>query len=59
MQFSLRKLVRRLDYFGHDIKVNYKGEKTYTSALGGIITVVVYALTLVLIIKSAKEIHLM
>ena len=59
MQFSLRKLVRGLDRFGHQIKVNYKGEETYNSSLGGIITVAVYALTLILIVKSAEEILLM
>ena len=53
------KCVRGYDGFGHEIKVNYKGEETYNSAFGGAISLVVYALTLVLIVKSAQELYLM
>ena len=51
--------MRGYDGFGHEIKVNYKGDETYNSAFGGAITLVVYALTLVTIVKAAQELYLM
>ena len=59
MKFSLRKCVRGADAFGHQIKVNYRGEETYNSAFGGTITLAVYVLTLILVSKSVQEIFLM
>ena len=50
------KLVRGVDAFGHDIKMNYKSEESYNSVLGGIITIGVYVLTLVLVVKAVTEI---
>ena len=50
------KLVRSVDAFGHDIKMNYRGEESYNSLLGGIITMGVYALTLVLVVRAVTEI---
>ena len=46
MSFSLRRILRSLDDFGHPITLTYKGEETYQSCLGGIITLVVSAFTL-------------
>ena len=46
MNFSLRRIVRSLDDFGHPITLTYKGEETYQSCLGGIVTLVVIAFTI-------------
>ena len=59
MNFSMLRLLRSLDTFGHPIKVNYKGEETYNSALGGILTLAMYALTLVLVERAFTEIFTM
>ena len=55
----MRKCVRGLDGFGHQIKLNYKGEEAYNSTFGGTVTLAIYALTLILIVKSAQEIFIM
>ena len=59
MKFSLRKCVREVDGFGHQIKLNYKGDEAYKSAFGGTVTLAIYALTLILVVKSAQEIFIM
>ena len=42
----MRRLLRSLDDFGHPTNLTYKGEETYQSCLGGIITLVVSAFTI-------------
>ena len=59
MKFSFTRKLRALDVFGHAIKVNYKGEEAYNSVFGGILTLTMYVLTIVVIIRSAEEIVLM
>mmetsp|Transcript_19717 Transcript_19717/g.26670 ORF Transcript_19717/g.26670 Transcript_19717/m.26670 type:complete len:104 (+) Transcript_19717:9-320(+) len=56
MPFSLKKSLRGIDAFGHKIAVNYKGEESYKSQLGGVLTILVYTLTLILVVKSGEEI---
>lgn len=59
MRFALSKRLRDLDSFGHAIKVNYRGKETYNSVLGGLLTLIAYSLTLVLIARSAQEMVVM
>ena len=59
MKFSISNLVRSIDLFGHPIKVNYKGKHEYSSLLGGLISILAYSLTLVLIYRAAEEIFMM
>ena len=56
MKFSLARFIKDFDVFGHPISVYYKGEETYQNMLGGILTVLVQILTLILVLNSAKEI---
>ena len=51
--------MRGLDGFGHQIKLNYKGDEAYNSAFGGTVTLAIYVMTLILIVKSAQEIFIM
>ena len=46
MRFSLQRLIRSFDDFGHPITLTYKGEETYQSCLGGLLTFFVSAFTL-------------
>ena len=41
MGFSLLKVLRSLDDFGHPIGVTYKGDEVHQSTLGGIMTIAV------------------
>ena len=56
---TFARKIRALDVFGHAIKVNYKGQEAYNSVLGGIFTLIMYVLTIVLVIRSVEEIVLM
>ena len=55
MFLRIASLVRSLDKFGHSIKVNYRGEESFNSFFGGVLTIVVYSLTLVMVISAIKE----
>lgn len=59
MRFSIKRFVRGLDDFGHPIQVNYKGEETFQSLLGSVLTIVVQVLTVINIVRAIKEITLM
>ena len=59
MRFSIKRFVRGLDDFGHPIRVNYKGEETFQSHIGGFLTIVVQVLTVINIVRAIKEITLM
>ena len=59
MLLKIANLVRSLDNFGHSIKVNYRGEESFNSFFGGVMTIMVYSLTLVMVIRAVNEIHLM
>ena len=59
VKFALAKFLKDCDVFGHPISVYYKGEETYPSVLGGVLTVAVQILTLILVLISVKEIWLM
>ena len=53
---SLSKLLKSIDSFGHPIQVNYNGEETYKSLVGGVLSLLSLALTLVLVLKAVNEI---
>ena len=56
MKFSLIKLLRGRDAYGHPIGVNFKGDDHYQTLLGGVLTFVAQALTLVLCVRAVIEI---
>ena len=56
MSFSLGRLLRSLDDFGHPITLTYKGEETYQTCLGGVITVVVSAFTMVMAVVKIQQV---
>ena len=37
-------LIKRIDLFGHSIGVNYRGEGTYRTKLGGLVSVLTFLL---------------
>ena len=56
---SLSKLLKSIDSFGHPIQVNYKGEETFKSQVGGVLSLLSLALTLVLVLKAVIEMVVM
>ena len=56
---SIPKAIRNHDSFGHTIEVVFKGRETYNSILGGLLTLVVQAITIYMVVDSAIEIALM
>ena len=59
MKSSAMKTLRSMDDFGHPIKVTYKGEESHQTALGGLLTVAMRILMLVVVYKAIKEVILM
>ena len=56
MGFKVIKMLRNLDDFGHPVNVSFKGEESYKSPLGGILTIAVRLLTLVIVYKAVAEV---
>ena len=56
MKFSFLRLITGRDSFGHPINLFYKGEETHQSLLGGIITILIQATTLILLFSSIMEV---
>ena len=59
MKFSLNGLLQGFDSFGHKIDVNYNGQSSYKTLLGGILTIGMYILTSILVFNSVSEIFTM
>ena len=57
MKFSLIGLLSSLDEFGHPMSLTYKGEFTYQTLIGGILTIVMQVLVAIVIINAAIEIY--
>ena len=55
----LRHFLRNRDSFGHTVSLEYKGRDKYNSVVGGILTLLMQGLTLVLVIQAVMEIFLM
>ena len=55
----LKRYLRGIDAFGHEIRVNYKGEESFNTALGGMLTIVVKALTLAMLVMAVQEMIVM
>ena len=55
----LSRFLRNRDNFGHTIKLEYKRQETYSSVIGGIWTLLVQGMTLVMVIQAFKELYLM
>ena len=53
------RFLRNRDLFGHAITLEYKGSDTYNSVIGGILTILVQVLTLVMVIQAVQELMLM
>ena len=47
------------DSFGHPLQLVYKGSKTHNSTLGGILSLFIYVLTFMMLIRAFKELILM
>ena len=59
MKVSFSNLLKSIDSFGHPIHVNYKGEKTFKSQIGGLLSLLSLAMTLVLVVKAVNEMVVM
>ena len=59
MPKSLQAILEGVDVFGHDVKVMYKGKDTFNTALGGLISVLVYVLTVIIAVRAIEEVVLM
>ena len=52
-------MLKSIDSFGHPIQVNYKGEETFKSQVGGLLSLLSLALTLVLVVRAVNEMVVM
>ena len=53
--FSILRVLRKFDDYGYPINLRYKGEKTYQSFFGGVLTLLVKVLTLILVIIGLQK----
>ena len=53
------RFLRNRDSFGHSVKLGYKGNDKYYSAIGGILTLFVQVLSLVMVIQAIDELYVM
>ena len=56
MPFSVGNQLRGFDTFGHPIHVNFKGDESYNTRMGGVLTIVVLGFTLTQIVISLLKI---
>ena len=47
------------DSFGHEMKLEYKQRETYNSVFGGILTLLMQGITLIMVFQAVKELALM
>ena len=59
MRASLSHWLKSVDSFGHPVQVNYKGDKTFKSQVGGVLSLLSMALTLMMVVRAVKEMVLM
>ena len=59
MKLKIADFVRGQDAFGHPISVNYWGEESFNSILGGLLSMGTMIITLVLTVKAGQEIFAM
>ena len=57
--FSLFRMLRKFDDYGYPIRLRYKGEATYQSFLGGVLTLTVQVLTFIIVVIGLKKVLLM
>ena len=50
-----KRVLRNIDSFGHTVSLNYKGRQTYSTVAGGIITLTIQALTLIMVYRVIHE----
>ena len=59
MKFRFFNILRSFDDFGHPMSLTYKGEETFQTSLGGLLSIAVRVLTLIMAIKAAVEVFMM
>ena len=57
MKFSILNLLSSLDEFGHPMSLTYKGEFTYQTLVGGVLSIIMQILVAIMIINAAIEIY--
>ena len=55
----LSRFLRNRDSFGHTLQLVYKGRETYNSIIGGIFTLLMQGLTLVMVIYAVQNLFIM
>ena len=56
MRFAFLRVLKTMDDYGHPIQLTYKGEETYQSAFGGLLTVGVQIMTLAMTTIALMEV---
>lgn len=56
MAFSILRIIREFDDFGYPIQLTYKGSHTNQSWIGGLISLLVIVLTLVMTITKVQQV---
>ena len=57
MKFSILNLLSSLDEFGHPMSLTYKGEFTYQTLIGGVLSIIMQVLVAIMIINAVIEVY--
>ena len=57
MKFSILSLLRSLDEFGHPMSLTYKGDFTYQTLIGGVLSIIMQVLVAIMIINAVIEVY--
>ena len=59
MKIKFLKTLRSLDDFGHPMSLTYKGEETFQTSFGSLLSIAVRILTLIMAMNAAIEVVMM
>ena len=59
MPISLKGFLESVDIFGHGVSVMYKGKDTFNTTFGGLISLSVYVMTIIIAMRAIEEVILM
>ena len=57
--FGISKALKSVDMYGHPINVNYRGENSYKTSYGGLLSLLTYFLTIIMVVRATEELVLM
>jgi hypothetical protein len=55
MKWGITTLIRSIDYFAQPVQIFFNGEKKYSTVLGGLVSLIIFCITVALIFNSSTN----